>query len=66
MKESTEGLLQRSSSGSELSVHKKSSFFSFLLQPQEQRDAAEASLGVKNIEKCTEKTGEFIDLNLKL
>ncbi|XWS15814.1 hypothetical protein CRYUN_Cryun34aG0033900 [Craigia yunnanensis] len=66
MKESTEGLLQRSSSRSEVSVHKKSSFFSFLLQPQEQRGAAEASLGLKNIEKCTEKTGEFIDLNLKL
>ncbi|XWS19675.1 hypothetical protein CRYUN_Cryun31cG0035900 [Craigia yunnanensis] len=65
IKESTGGLLQRSSSGLEVSVH-KSSFFSFLLQPEEQRAAAEATLGLKNIEKCTEKTGEFIDLNLKL
>ncbi|XVF87381.1 hypothetical protein PTKIN_Ptkin18bG0115500 [Pterospermum kingtungense] len=65
-KENMEGLLQRPSSGSEpeSSAHKKSNL---LLQPDEdQRVAAEATLGIKNIEKCTEKTRELIDLNLKL
>ncbi|XWS18477.1 hypothetical protein CRYUN_Cryun32bG0046800 [Craigia yunnanensis] len=66
MKENTEGLLQSSSSGSEVSVNNKS-FFSFLLSPEEQKGAAEATLSLKN-EKycCPEKTGDFIDLNLKL
>lgn len=67
MKESNEGLFPRSSSssGSEpeaSSVHKKSSFF---LQ-QEQNGETEATLGSENLEKCTEKTREIIDLNLKL
>ncbi|XVF25700.1 hypothetical protein REPUB_Repub13aG0236200 [Reevesia pubescens] len=59
--------LQRSSSESDVSVH-KSSFFSFLLKPEDQpkRDAAEAALGLKNEKYCTEKTADFIDLNLKL
>ena len=63
--ENTEGLLQRSSSGSEVSVHNKN-FFSFLLPPEEQKGVAEATLSLKNEKYCPEKTGDFIDLNLKL
>ncbi|XVF40391.1 hypothetical protein PTKIN_Ptkin01aG0109600 [Pterospermum kingtungense] len=66
MKENTEGLLQRSSSGiSEVSVPNKS-FFSFLLPPEELKGAAEATLGLKNEKFYTEKAGDFIDLNLRL
>ncbi|EOY28086.1 Uncharacterized protein TCM_029760 [Theobroma cacao] len=61
-KESSDVLFQRSS-GSEGSVHKRR-FFTFLLQPEEQRDAAEATPSFQN-EKC-EKTGDLIDLTLKL
>lgn len=65
IKENTEGLLQRSSSG--ISVPNQS-FFSLLLAPKEQKGPAdhEATLGLKNERYCTEKTGDFIDLNLKL
>ncbi|XVF27549.1 hypothetical protein REPUB_Repub14bG0117700 [Reevesia pubescens] len=69
MKENNEELLfQRSSlSESEVSVQKKS-FFSFLLQPEEQKGASatQPTLVLKNEKYCTEKTGDFIDLNLKL
>ncbi|XVE51429.1 hypothetical protein DITRI_Ditri02bG0039500 [Diplodiscus trichospermus] len=66
MKESTKGLSQMSSSSPEVSVQKKSRFFSFLLQTEEQRDAAEGTAGLQNTEKCTEKTDELIDLSLRL
>lgn len=71
MKENNEGcLLQKSSSESEvLPVHNKS-FFSFLLQPTEEvqrgSTSAEATVCLKTGTCCTEKTGDFIDLNLKL
>ncbi|KAK8992401.1 hypothetical protein V6N11_048483 [Hibiscus sabdariffa] len=61
-------LLQRSSaSESDVPVYKKG-FFSFLLQPEDlQREStsAEPSLCLRT-ETCAEKTGEFIDLDLKL
>ncbi|XP_039033523.1 uncharacterized protein LOC120169450 [Hibiscus syriacus] len=61
--ENTEGSLPQktsSSSGSEVSVHNKGSF-SFLLQQEE------VQRGTTSTEKsCTEETGDFIDLNLKL
>ncbi|XP_039061713.1 uncharacterized protein LOC120206037 [Hibiscus syriacus] len=69
--EKTEGtLLQRPSSESEsdVPVYNKG-FFSFLLQPEDlQRGStsADASLCLKTEIRCNEKTGEFIDLNLKL
>ncbi|KAL4292042.1 hypothetical protein GQ457_14G009400 [Hibiscus cannabinus] len=61
-------LLQRSSaSESDVPVYNKG-FFSFLLQPEDLlrgSASAEPSLCLET-ETCAEKTGEFIDLNLKL
>ncbi|KAK8664684.1 hypothetical protein V6N13_084462 [Hibiscus sabdariffa] len=69
--ENTEGsLLQNSSSSSESEVSGYSKgFFSLLLQPEElQRGTTSAGdmLCLKTEKCCTEKTGDFIDLNLKL
>ncbi|KAK8524512.1 hypothetical protein V6N13_015530 [Hibiscus sabdariffa] len=69
--ENTErSLLQNSSSSSESEVSGYSKgFFSFLLQPEElQRGTTSAGdmRCLKTEKCCTEKTGDFIDLNLKL
>ncbi|KAL4388553.1 hypothetical protein GQ457_09G002840 [Hibiscus cannabinus] len=69
--ENTEGsLLQNSSSSSESEVSGYSKgFFSLLLQPEEQQRSTTSAgdmLCLKTEKCCTEETGDFIDLNLKL